>query len=208
MAEGTWGSITGTLSAQTDLQAALDAKQNLLTTTPLRFKPALAAADAATGRTLLGAQASNLHLDDLADGSLTGSKVGTGINAANITVGTLALARGGLGRGRLRLYQRSLRTGGWRQPLTSIPRQNSVSALGITGTPSAATVLRGDFTWGTSPGAITVREEDASPSASQCHRDPGNQWRADRQWRGISQSQPFRWRWRRRHHFHGFNLGR
>jgi hypothetical protein len=31
----------------------------------------------------------NTHLTDLADGSLTGSKVGTGINATNVTIGTL-----------------------------------------------------------------------------------------------------------------------
>lgn len=31
----------------------------------------------------------SVHLQDLADGSLTGSKVGTGINASNVTTGTL-----------------------------------------------------------------------------------------------------------------------
>ncbi len=38
-------------------------------------------------------QAYSLNLDDLADGSLTGSKVGTGIDADNITAGTLPAAR-------------------------------------------------------------------------------------------------------------------
>ena len=38
-------------------------------------------------------QAWNTHLDDLADGELTGSKVGSGISATNITAGTLADAR-------------------------------------------------------------------------------------------------------------------
>lgn len=42
-------------------------------------------------------QAYDADLDDLADGSLTGSKVGTGINAGNITTGSLALANGGTG---------------------------------------------------------------------------------------------------------------
>lgn len=37
-----------------------------------------------------GKQNADADLDDLADGSLTGSKVGTGINASNITSGTLA----------------------------------------------------------------------------------------------------------------------
>lgn len=37
----------------------------------------------------IGAQATDADLDDLADGSLTGSKVGSGIDAGNITAGTL-----------------------------------------------------------------------------------------------------------------------
>ncbi len=41
----------------------------------------------------VGAQPANEHLDDLADGSLSGAKVGSGINAANITTGTLPIAR-------------------------------------------------------------------------------------------------------------------
>ena len=114
---------------------------------------------------MIGAQASNSNLDDLADGSLTGSKVGPGINAANITVGTLALARGGLG------VDASAFTNGLYGQVSGVttdidtPAELS-SALGITGTPSAATVLRGDFTWGTTPGAITVREQDSSPSVA------------------------------------------
>ena len=161
---GTWGSITGTLSAQTDLQAALDAKQNLLTTSAFGLS-LLSTTDAASGRTLLSAQASDLDLDDLADGSLTGSKIGSGINAANITVGTLALARGGLG------VDASGFTNGLYGQVAGVTVDIDTaaefsSALGITGTPSSATVLRGDFTWGTTPGAITVREEDASPSVA------------------------------------------
>ena len=41
-------------------------------------------------------QAYDVDLDDLADGSLTGSKVGTGVSASNITTGgPIAIARGG-----------------------------------------------------------------------------------------------------------------
>lgn len=60
-------------------------------------------ADAAAARTSIGAvigtdvQAFDADLTDLADGSLTGSKVGTGIDAANITTGTLPIARLGTG---------------------------------------------------------------------------------------------------------------
>lgn len=50
-------------------------------------------ADAAASRAALAAQASDADLDDLADGSLSGSKVGLGIVADNITTGTLPDAR-------------------------------------------------------------------------------------------------------------------
>src|SRR4029077_5640606 len=107
---GTWGSITGTLSAQTDLQSALDAKQPLSSSltsissgaTPYGISLTSSTNAAAAQSTLalvpgVNVQAWNTNLDDLADGSLTGSKVGTGINAGNITTGTLSTSRGGLG---------------------------------------------------------------------------------------------------------------
>lgn len=162
---GTWGTITGTLSAQTDLVNALALKAPLasptftgtvtipagasisgylttasaastylttasaastyLTTASAAstYQPldtdltAIAAltttshgrgllddADAAASRVSLGlvigthVQAWDADLDDLADGSLTGSKIGAGINAANITTSTLAVANGGTGQ--------------------------------------------------------------------------------------------------------------
>ncbi|CAK0749936.1 hypothetical protein CCP3SC1_1930001 [Gammaproteobacteria bacterium] len=48
---------------------------------------------AATGDIGVDVQKYDADLDDLADGSLTGSKVGSGIAAGNITTGTLALGR-------------------------------------------------------------------------------------------------------------------
>ena len=113
----------------------------------------------------LGAQPADPDLDDLADGSLSGSKVGSGINAANITTGTLALARGGLAR------DASADADGLFGILAGTSTDIDTfaefsTALGITGTQSSATVLRGDGTLGASAGAITVTEEDASPSVS------------------------------------------
>ena len=51
------------------------------------------ATDAEVSAAVAGLQASDADLADLADGSLTGSKVGSGINADNITTGTVADAR-------------------------------------------------------------------------------------------------------------------
>ena len=117
---GVWGTITGVLATQADLQAALDAKastsdlnaaSNVLRTatgnstndlnTSLRSVLAQTNITSANVTTALGftPQATDADLDDLADGSLTGSKVGTGIDAGNITSGTVAHARLGTGGG-------------------------------------------------------------------------------------------------------------
>jgi hypothetical protein len=71
----------------------------------------IAVANGGTGSTTAGGARGNLgltigsnvqgwntNLDDLADGSLTGSKVGSGISAANITTGTLSIGNGGTGQ--------------------------------------------------------------------------------------------------------------
>ena len=170
---GTWGSITGTLSSQTDLQAALDARQPLDTdltdiaalSTQAFGRSLLTTPSSVAALTVLGAQASDADLDDLADGSLTGSKVGAGINAANITTGTLGLARGGMNA------DVSGYVNGLYGQLSSVTADVDTigefsTALGITGTPSSTTVLRGDGVWTTAPGAITVMDEDGTPTVS------------------------------------------
>lgn len=64
-----------------------------LTTVPYAFRAATAIAMDAGGLTgTLNDARLTPHLQDLADGSLSGSKVGEGINASNITTGTLPSA--------------------------------------------------------------------------------------------------------------------
>lgn len=98
--DATTGAMLTTLGAQpadSDLTtfAGITPSANVITF--------LGAADYAAMRTQLGlvigsnVQAYDADLDDLADGSLTGSKVGTGIAAGNISSGVLATARGGTG---------------------------------------------------------------------------------------------------------------
>lgn len=53
----------------------------------------LGSANNATIVSNIGAQPADTDLDDLADGSLSGSRVGSGIDAANITTGNLPIAR-------------------------------------------------------------------------------------------------------------------
>jgi hypothetical protein len=175
---GTWGSITGTLSAQSDLQAALDAKQPLSSNlTSVSSAPAYGislfnSANAAAAQSTLAlvpgvnVQAQNANLDDLADGSLTGSKVGTGINAGNITTGTLSTSRGGLGAD-VSAYGTGL-YGTISGAATNVNTFTLLrSATGITGTPDGTKFLRDDGTLASVPGAaLQVREEDGSPTVS------------------------------------------
>ena len=167
---GTWGSITGTLSDQTDLQTALDAKLDSAGTQAYGLS-LLGASSAGAAQTLLGivpgvnVQPFSTHLSDLSDGSLSGSKVGAGIDAANVSTGVLALANGGLaanvsgyGTGLFGLIA------GTTTDIDTIAEFSSV--LSITGTPSSSTVLRGDGTWAAAAQALTVMEEDSSPSVT------------------------------------------
>jgi hypothetical protein len=116
---GTWGSITGTLSAQTDLQSALDAKQSLdsdLTAiaglSPLNDDVLQRKAGAWTNRTIaqlktdfgLATIATSGSASDLGAGTvpdarfpstlpaLNGSNL-TALNASNLASGTVPLAR-------------------------------------------------------------------------------------------------------------------
>jgi hypothetical protein len=175
---GTWGSITGTLSNQTDLQAALNAKQPLSANlTSISSAPAygislLNSANAAAAQSTLSlvpgvnVQAWNTNLDDLADGSLTGSKVGSGINAGNISSGTLSTSRGGLGTD-VSAYGTGL-YGTISGAATNVNTFTLLrSATGITGTPDGTKFLRDDGSLAAVPGAaLQVREEDGSPTVN------------------------------------------
>ena len=153
---------------------------------------------------LLSAQASDADLDDLADGSLTGSKVGIW-NQCRQYHGRHARPRArGPGRGR------SGFTNGLYGQVSGVTADIDTaaefsSALGVTGTPSSSTVLRGDFTWGTTPGAITVREEDSSPSASNVTEIRVTNGGMIDNGGGSITLNLVGWSWRRRHHFHGFS---
>jgi hypothetical protein len=100
----TWTGATNTFSGTVAVQTLNVATQNVdvlnLGTNVVPIENGgTAATSASAARTSLGlaigsnVQAYDADLDDLADGSLTGSKIGSGIDAANITTGTLPDAR-------------------------------------------------------------------------------------------------------------------
>src|SRR4029077_12972753 len=95
-----------------------------------------------------------------------GSKVGTGINAGNITTGTLSTSRGGLGAD-VSAYGTGL-YGTISGAATNVNTFTLLrSATGITGTPDGTKFLRDDGTLAAVPGAaLQVREEDGSPTVS------------------------------------------
>jgi hypothetical protein len=161
------------------LQTALNAKQPLSTNLTSISSTAtsyglslLSATNAAAAQSTLAlvpgtnVQGWNTNLDDLADGSLTGSKIGTGINAGNITTGTLSTSRGGLGAD-VSAYG----TGLYATISGAATNVNTFtllrSATGITGTPDGTKFLRDDGTLAAVPGAaLQVREEDGAPTVN------------------------------------------
>ncbi len=90
---GTWGSITGTLSAQTDLQTALNGKQATLGFTPLNPANNLSEVTAATARTNLGLGTAATQATSAFEVPLT---FGAGLNRATntITVPALGITNG------------------------------------------------------------------------------------------------------------------
>lgn len=133
-ASAVWGGITGTLSSQTDLQTALDAKAPLAS--PI-FTGTLSAASIslsgslATGSGNIETTAGNISTGL---GIISGNGSGiTTLNASNISSGTLAAAR---------IADASL----------------ALAKLNTTGTAGSTTYLRGDGAWST-PDAPAVGAE-------------------------------------------------
>ena len=113
-----------------------------------------AAIDAAIARdseVSAGYQPLDADLTDLADGSLTGSKVGSGIDAGNITSGTVGTARLGSGTANSGVFLRGDQTwaappggGGGSNFITSVSPDFEVTAglLALTNTTGTGTVKR------------------------------------------------------------------
>ncbi len=135
----------------TGLQAALDSKlaASAISAFGLTLVDDLSASAAqSTLGLVIGSQvqAYDADLDDLADGSLTGSKVGSGISAANITTGTLPVARIGTGDiGATQMASTTVTPGSYTSANITVDADGRITSAD-NGSPGGITALTGDVT--------------------------------------------------------------
>ncbi|MBB5037110.1 beta strand repeat-containing protein [Prosthecobacter dejongeii] len=135
----------------TGLQSALDGKlaSSAVSAFGLTLVDDLSASAAqSTLGLVIGSQvqAYDLDLDDLADGSLTGSKVGSGISASNITSGTLPVARIGTGDiGATQIASTSVTPGSYTSANITVDADGRITSAN-NGSPGGITALTGDVT--------------------------------------------------------------